>query len=152
MTDIDIRKIRESRGWSQEELASMLGVHPRTIQNWEAGSTIPKSKHAILRQIISGNIAARKVYGGQHVLGGDAVNGDKIVEKFTEREIEIDKAEIECDPLIAALQSTIADQKDQISFLQNQLADANTRLTDTQSQLADANKRIQTLTDKLLNI
>ena len=145
--------MRIDRGLSQRELAEICGVSTRTVQNWESGANeMPASSYAKLFAISPKEIAQRKVYGGQHVLGGDAVNGDKIVEKFTEREIEIDKAEIECDPLIAALQSTIADQKDQILFLQNQLADANTRLTDTQSQLADANKRIQTLTDKLLNI
>ena len=145
MTGLEVKELRKKLGLTQVQLAELIGVDSKTVQNWEYGRKIPNSKEGILRDLSSGNIAHRKVYGGQHVLGGDAVNGDKIVEKFTEREIEIDKAEIDCDPLVAALQSTIADQKDQISFLQNQLADA-------QSQLADANKRIQTLTDKLLNI
>ena len=145
MNNLNIKEERQKLGITQKELAKLVGVSITTIQNWEAGGVIPKTKEQILSMALTPNIVSRKLYGGQHVLGGDAVNGDKIVEKFTEREIEIDKAEIDCDPLVAALQSTIADQKDQISFLQNQLADA-------QSQLADANKRIQTLTDKLLNI
>src|SRR5690606_29465813 len=28
-----------------------LGVHTRTIQNWESGTKIPASKHAILRNL-----------------------------------------------------------------------------------------------------
>lgn len=43
MNDLDIKKIREKLGISQEQLAEMVGVHPRTVQNWESGSTIPNS-------------------------------------------------------------------------------------------------------------
>ena len=50
--DLDIKKIREQLNVSQEKLAKMLGVHPRTVQNWESGTTIPKAKHAILRNLV----------------------------------------------------------------------------------------------------
>ena len=46
MNDLNIKEIREKLGVSQETLAEMVGVHPRTIQNWESGTKIPKSKHA----------------------------------------------------------------------------------------------------------
>ena len=55
MNDLDVKKIREELNISQETLADMVGVHPRTVQNWEAGSTIPKSKHAILRSLLEEN-------------------------------------------------------------------------------------------------
>lgn len=55
MNDLDVKKIREELNISQEALADMVGVHPRTVQNWEAGSTIPKSKHAILRSLLEEN-------------------------------------------------------------------------------------------------
>lgn len=146
MNEINIKQLRIERGLSQRQLAEICDVSIRTVQNWEAGANeMPATAYAKLCAISPKNISERKVYGGQHVLGGDAINGDKIVEKITEREIEIDKAEFECDPLVTALQSTIADQKDRITFLENQLAES-------QTQLADANKRIQILTDKLLNI
>lgn len=32
----------------------MIGVHPRTVQNWEAGGAVPKSKYAILRDVLNG--------------------------------------------------------------------------------------------------
>lgn len=52
MNLIDIKQIRDKLGVSQEKLAKMLGVHPRTVQNWESGSKIPASKHTILRSLI----------------------------------------------------------------------------------------------------
>lgn len=51
MKDLDIKKIREKLGISQEKLAEMVGVHARTVQNWERGTKIPSSKHAILRNL-----------------------------------------------------------------------------------------------------
>lgn len=53
--DLDIKKIRINLGLSQEDLAIKLGVSIRTVQNWEAGKVIPKSKHAILRELTNGN-------------------------------------------------------------------------------------------------
>lgn len=61
MNELDIKKIRERLGVSQEQLAEMVGVHPRTVQNWEAGYTIPKSKHAILRGL---TLDKQRYYGG----------------------------------------------------------------------------------------
>ena len=52
MNDIDIKEIRVNLGISQEKLAEMVGVSPRTVQNWESGSKIPNSKHAILRSLL----------------------------------------------------------------------------------------------------
>lgn len=83
MNEINIKKIREKLNLSQEAFAERLGVHPRTVQNWESGGTIPKSKHAILCDLMNNK---HVVNGGQHVNNGDAVNGNKIIE---ERETEI---------------------------------------------------------------
>lgn len=48
MNELDIRALRKKLGITQEELAKRLCVHPRTVQNWEAGTIIPESKLAIL--------------------------------------------------------------------------------------------------------
>jgi toxin-antitoxin system, antitoxin component, xre family len=52
MSDIKIRDLRKKIGVSQEELSKMLGVHIRTVQNWEHGGVIPASKHALLRKML----------------------------------------------------------------------------------------------------
>lgn len=52
MNDLDIKKIGKKLGVSQVQLAEMVGVHARTIQNWESGHKIPESKHAILHNFI----------------------------------------------------------------------------------------------------
>jgi hypothetical protein len=46
--DIEIHKERKKLGLTQKELAEDLGVSYQTIQNWEAGKVIPKSKNQIL--------------------------------------------------------------------------------------------------------
>jgi len=41
---IDVRQAREQLGFSQAELAQVIGVTGRTIQNWEAGISKPRPK------------------------------------------------------------------------------------------------------------
>ena len=47
-----LKDLRKKKGLSQEKLAEMLGVHHRTVQNWEHGGVVPTSKHALLRRIL----------------------------------------------------------------------------------------------------
>lgn len=51
MNEMETREIREKFGLSQERFAKLLGVTTRTVQNWEAGGTIPQTKQAILHEI-----------------------------------------------------------------------------------------------------
>lgn len=99
MTAKEIKEIRDSLGLSQEALAERVGVHTRTIQNWESGGKIPKSKDAILCSL---RPSQHIVYGGQHVQHGDAVNGNKIVEAITDEKEEVEEKvtiieKVECD-------------------------------------------------------
>lgn len=67
MNELDVKKIRRVLGVSQKKLAEMVGVSEKTIQNWEYGNTIPKSKHVILRKLIDEDIAmleSQPVYAG----------------------------------------------------------------------------------------
>lgn len=47
----DIEKLRNLLDLTQEAFAAKLGVSARTIQNWEAGKVVPKSKITILSQM-----------------------------------------------------------------------------------------------------
>lgn len=85
MNDSDVKKIREQLNVSQERLAEMLGVHPRTVQNWESGTTIPKAKHAILRELV---LKSQKYAGGeeQSNINGDNINGNNVTVNKTDTE------------------------------------------------------------------
>ena len=72
MNDLnEIKELRKKLGITQKRLASYLGVDTKTVQNWEYGKAIPKSKHAILGQLASGELNINEVsttlhraYGG----------------------------------------------------------------------------------------
>ncbi len=40
-----LRKEREQRAWTQEEVAEKLGIEARTIRNWESGTSFPGPKY-----------------------------------------------------------------------------------------------------------
>ena len=40
-----VREKRDARLLTQEEAAKQIGVAPRTLQNWEAGTVTPRAKH-----------------------------------------------------------------------------------------------------------
>ncbi len=48
-----IKKYRDDNNLSQEEFADVIGVSLRTVQNYESGAKIPKSKNEILRRVLS---------------------------------------------------------------------------------------------------
>lgn len=48
---IDIKKIRERHGWTQEDLARECEVSVRTVQNWEGGRPIPASKIKLINKL-----------------------------------------------------------------------------------------------------
>ena len=77
MNDLDIKEIRAHLGVTQAELAKRLGVSERTVQNWESGTTIPESKHALLRGLkpqtyFGGNVEQTNVMGNNNIQGGNA--------------------------------------------------------------------------------
>ncbi len=81
MNDLNIKDLRTKLGLTQRQFAELVGVSVNTIQNWESGGTIPKSKHPILRSLLT---KPHVVFGGQHVQNGDAVNGDKIIQEVAD--------------------------------------------------------------------
>lgn len=82
---IDVRKLREAKGLTQQDLADKCGVSLRTVQNWEKGKTIPESMLRLLQTIGDGEMissfAAEKgvsVSAGR----GSSVNVGTEMERF----------------------------------------------------------------------
>jgi putative transcriptional regulator len=55
-----IRRCRELKGWSQEQLARELGISLNTVQRWEAGRNQPsplalEKLQAILDDVLTGD-------------------------------------------------------------------------------------------------
>lgn len=72
MNDIDIKALRKQLGLTQGELAKRLGVHARTVQNWESGTLIPESKRKLLRLFTSTELKPQqKHYGGDDTVQSD---------------------------------------------------------------------------------
>lgn len=46
-----IRRLREQRRWSQEQLADMLGVNKKSVSNWERGRNDPRNSIGALSEI-----------------------------------------------------------------------------------------------------
>lgn len=63
MNDLDIKQIRAKIGLTQAELAKKLGIDIKTVQNWESGATIPKSKYGILGVLSKETTAPSKELG-----------------------------------------------------------------------------------------
>lgn len=52
MNGLDIKDLRLKIGVTQRELAGMIGVSEKTVQNWEYGKPIPTTKHQILQSLL----------------------------------------------------------------------------------------------------
>lgn len=46
-----IRRLRESRKWSQAELGDLVGVSSRTIGNWERDESAPRNRLGTLQEV-----------------------------------------------------------------------------------------------------
>lgn len=51
---MNVKELREARGWSQMELALKMGCTVRSVQYWETGHNIPESKMKRLEAVFSG--------------------------------------------------------------------------------------------------
>lgn len=135
MNNLDIKNLRTKLGVTQKEFAELVGVSVNTVQNWESGGKIPKSKHPILQSLTA---KPHIIYGGQHVTGGgDAVNGDKIVEKVKE---EVEDEQVEEVTVIKKVKCDLDD-------IRKELAD----LKKTHAEVVSQNSRLLAIIENLTN-
>lgn len=65
MKDLDIRSLRQKIGLSQKELANKIGVHWRTVQNWEKNGGISQSDYTKICALIpQDELSPQQYYGG----------------------------------------------------------------------------------------
>lgn len=135
MNNLDIKSLRAKLGVTQKEFAELVGVSVNTVQNWESGGKIPKSKHPILQSLTA---KPHIIYGGQYVTGGgDAVNGDKIVEKVKE---EVEDEQVEEVTVIKKVKCDLDD-------IRKELAD----LKKTHAEVMSQNSRLLAIIENLTN-
>ena len=48
---LDIKRIREGYGLTQQQFAAMLGISVRTLRNWEQGRRVPEGPAMVLLQV-----------------------------------------------------------------------------------------------------
>lgn len=67
MNDLDVRDIRLKIGISQKDLAKKLGVHWRTVQNWEKNGGISQSDYTKICALLPDEttIKTQQYYGGE---------------------------------------------------------------------------------------
>lgn len=51
-----IRKARERREWTQQQLALAVGVGSRTVGGWERGETVPLNRIGKLEEILGADV------------------------------------------------------------------------------------------------
>lgn len=52
VTEIDITRLRERLGLSQDRFAALFGLSPRTVRNWEQGVRHPEGPARVLLKVI----------------------------------------------------------------------------------------------------
>lgn len=51
-----IRRLREERRWSQQQLGDLVGVSTKTVSNWERGRNIPRASLGALSRLFGVDI------------------------------------------------------------------------------------------------
>lgn len=119
MNDLDVKNIRMESGLTQPEFAKRLGVTTRTVQNWEAGGTIPETKRELLRAMLR----PQQYFGGgveQANVNGDNIKNaadvamqselSKMIDLLASKELSLQKAQEHIDRLLAIIDNLTKQQ------------------------------------------
>lgn len=114
MNDLDIKAIRMESGLTQPEFAKRLGVTTRTVQNWEAGGTIPETKRELLRamlrpqQYFGGDVEQANVNGDN--IKNNSVDVGKLLSLLQSKEQSLIKAQEHIDKLLVIIENLTKQQ------------------------------------------
>lgn len=75
---MDVKKIREKMGVTQQQLAGMCGVTLRTVQNWETGKPLPERAQRLLEAIVSSRETISSCDAAQNGVSVAAGTGSQI--------------------------------------------------------------------------
>lgn len=127
MNGNEIRKKREQLGLTQSELAALIGVSLRTIQNYEKDGVIPSSKSEILHNVLNtGNI---NIKGDGNVSNTGIVSGnikagknDALFDLYVKGDFKGNIDDLTPEKMIESLILTIEKQKEEIEQLKKDKA------------------------------
>lgn len=68
-----IRRARERKGWTQQQLAVAVGVGARTVGGWERGETVPLNRMARLEDVLGADVNPENDHRQVHVSEGRGV-------------------------------------------------------------------------------
>lgn len=114
MNALDIKNIRKKLGLTQKQLAEMIGVDPKTIQNWEYGKNIPQSKSLILGELMGAPSPVNITQNSGNFANG---NGNNIKSTVQRGESTVLAAEV------ARLKEALDDKEKLIRTLEERLRD-----------------------------
>lgn len=96
-------------GITQTELASIMGVSPQTIKNWEAGGTIPAPAKAKLKEVSTqrisgeGNTVANNINGDNLQNSGAVINA--LIHQLDEKDRQVAKSQEQIDRLLTIIEN-----------------------------------------------
>lgn len=117
---MDVKKIREKMGVTQQQLAGMCGVTLRTVQNWETGKPLPERARKLLEAIVSSR---------ETISSGDAAQNGVSVAAGTGSQVTL-------NPDTQQFFSTLERQQDIMSRQLEELAEMR-RLTQKKDEQID---------------
>lgn len=105
----DIKKFREDNHLTQKELADKCGVTLRTVQNWEAGKTVPDNIIKLLQKINGEGETVSAISTGKGISIATGKSGKVNMNGETERLLSLlEHSQTQIDKHIA-----LAQEKDQ---------------------------------------
>jgi DNA-binding XRE family transcriptional regulator len=135
ITWTELKDARALKGWTQQELADAIGVHQKTIVNWESKGVPPKSAYKVQR------VLRKELEYVEHVGSGQStLTFDEYLEIYDQRRLadeereEAPSAQYESDEDAAWHAQSVANYEEQQLEEQQAAYDARVALQDTLAQ------------------
>ena len=120
----NLRKLRESRGYSQDDIAAMVGLSVQSYRRMESGKTL------VVNKVIWQLATIYKVSVGELLLGSEGESDysrsvSDYMEEYEGKEEKLKEKIVSQEEIIRAQRQTIQVQEQMISMLYRQLEKAS---------------------------